>query len=686
MAQDKKTAAAVADHAPDRRPLNALQAQRLGMFAEIDAKQLVGQSVLELSDKLKWRVDPHLFFFRKICGQVVKKDPVTGINWPVPFATVIVEDTDCTLLSYFPKGWKWGWHFPLGCRREVLATVKTDKCGHFCVYVPRFDIDWILRWRHERICFPDIFVRPDLADLLRIPAPRPPYRIPLGDPAPFEQLGGLRLSAAEALAGQPGRQLAQRAADFQAARTFGARVPSAHDATAQRAFPTDMPPPLPAEFQQLLSGGGQLVAAKDAKPAEALRHAIASHAGVAAGVLDKLDLARFKGPFRRCIDIVIPEWQVIIDVPDITFRVTQDTNGDGIEETIYSEGFFDVRWDAGAIPDVTLVASSAARESHSCETPVVPCGNVPAILFAGLMPLDAPYFNKATGYALRPNRPKPPMLPRSEAKTPFLGTLQLYGCVNLPKAAFYRVMARADGAATFSAVITGQPWNIYAIPSGAPHLVQADASGWYPVLPDPAAFQFGNMVLEWPTPTLGRVELRIDVVDATMAPIASSAIVAIQVDNTQPSATFDRLRWKFSGEGDSAFDLPDRDLLVHCPVIRRGVAAQTIEVQFDVSVSAHHLRDAHLYARDCGDGSFTLISPAANTEHWHENTSDNAVLLSGRYQLLGSVHEGSYGFGCQSISRAMNPSGGDGGHLLDWFYDPVYSYVQPEVEIAIVNA
>jgi len=691
MAQDKKaTAAAVhTDTAPDRRPLNALQARRLATLAEIDAKQLVGQNVLELSDKLKWRIDPSLFFFRKVCGQVVKKDPVTGVDYPVPFATVIVEDTDCTLLSYFPHGWKWGWHFPLGCHREVLATVKTDKCGRFCVYIPRFDIDSILHWRHARICFPDIFVRPDLGDLVRIPEPRPPFRIPPGDPAPFERLTDLRVSAVEALAGVPGRQLAQRASELHAARSFGARRTGLDEATTQRAFPVDLPPPLPAELQALVAGGSRLVAAKDAKPAEALRHAIAAHAGVAPSLLDKLDLAKFRGPFRRCIDIVIPQWQVIVDVPDITFRVTQDTDGNGTEETIYAEGFFDVRWNAGAIPDVTLVASAAARESRVCETPVVPCKDVPELLFAGLMPLtEATYFDATIppkGYALRPNRPKPPAAPRPEAATPLLGTLQLYGCVNVPNAAFYRVLARADGSPNFSAV-TGLSWNIYPIPSGAPHLVMSDAAGWYPVLANPTGFHPANLVLEWPTPTLGRVELQIEVADAakTTLPVASK-VVAIQVDNTAPSVLFNQLAWKFASEPDSAFALPGRNLLVPCPTIRRG-AKEDIDVQFDVSVSAHHLRDAYLFSHGCGGGAFSLTSALSATEHWHETTLDNTVLLSGRYRLAGnSSLEGAYGFGCRANSRAMNPAGGDGGHLLDWNYDPVYAYAQPEVEIAIVN-
>ena len=33
-------------------------------------------------------IDPHLWFYRKVCGQVVEKDPVTGVEYPVPNATV----------------------------------------------------------------------------------------------------------------------------------------------------------------------------------------------------------------------------------------------------------------------------------------------------------------------------------------------------------------------------------------------------------------------------------------------------------------------------------------------------------------------------------------------------------------------------------------------------------------------
>ena len=103
MATDKPAAKPAAsdkatrDIAPDARPLNTLQAMRLGELAGIDAKELAGQTIAALSEKLKWRIDPEHFLFRKVFGKVEKK--VGGVEYPVPFATVIVEDTDCSLLG-----------------------------------------------------------------------------------------------------------------------------------------------------------------------------------------------------------------------------------------------------------------------------------------------------------------------------------------------------------------------------------------------------------------------------------------------------------------------------------------------------------------------------------------------------------------------------------------------------------
>jgi hypothetical protein len=676
-----------AEPLPDQRKLTARQAQRLSSMTGVSAKEITGATVAELSDRLKWRIDPSLFFFRRICGRVVKKDPITGLEYPVPNATVIVEDTDCNLIAYFPPHWPWGWYYPIFCHREVLATVHTDACGNFCVYIPRFDIDWILRWRKSRICFPDIFKRPWIGDLIERPELIPKPRDPIGPrpgPDPIEQLVKLPLATIEALGGGAGRKLAQRVQAMRFSRGFGMKGGLDEELLNVRAFDEELPPPLPAEIQQVRSRAANVVAQKGADPHDAVRSTIAAHVGVQVKELAQLDLNRFIGPFHRCIDIFLPEWQLIVDVPDITFRVTQDVNGDGTEETIYSEGYFDVRWNAGTIPSVTLVASSIAKESHLCDTPIVPCKNTPELLFAGLMPLTDPaYFDSVNGYAKRPNKPKPPIGPRPVAETPFLGVLQLYGCVNVTGAAFYRVLASFNGGA-FSA-ITGLQWNIYPLPFGPPQTVAPDASGWYPLLPNPTDFHPANMVLEWPTPALGKYNLKIETGTTTKAHLGFGNDVAIQVDNTAPNVIFSKLSWKFTSESDTMLDDPSRNLLVQCPTIRRGVPARDIEVQFNTVVSAHHLRDTSLYSHGCGGRSFSLLTPLADTTHWHETVGDNSVALSGRYRLLASSFEGAYGFGCTAISRAMNPAGSDNGHLLDWNYDPVYSYVTPEIEIAIVN-
>ena len=687
MATQKPQAPRI-ETAPDQRKLTTRQAARLSSVSDVSAKELTGLTIAEASQRFKWQIDPNLFFFRRICGRVVKKDPVTNVEYPVPFATVTVEDTDCTLISYFPNGWPWGWFFPLNCHREVIATVQTDECGRFCVYVPRFDIDWILRWRHERICFPVIFYRPTIADLLdRLHLP-PLVRDPIGpkpgpDPGPWEKLLSLPQSTLEAITGAATRKLAPNAASAGSSPAFGGKATSGPQSLDARAFDRELPPPLPQALQQVRAGAANVVAQKGQDPHEAVRATVAAHAGVNPKDLATLDFNHFIGPFRRCIDVYIPEWQLIVDVPDITFRVSQDVNGDGTLDTIYSEGYFDVRWNAGAIPDVTLVASSIAREVRTCETPTVVCKDVPEIQYAGMLDLgDATIFNATTGYVLRTNRPKPPAMPRPAAATPFHGTLQLYGCAKVAGAAFYRVLAKVD-AGPFTA-ITGAEWNIAPYAGGAPQHVSADASGWYPVLTHPELFHLGDMLVEWATPPLGKCILKVETANAAKAHLGFSAEVALQVDNLAPSAIFTTLAWKFDNEPDSAYGLPGRDLLVPCPTIRRGAPARTIDVKMDVAVSAHHLRRAVLGTGGCGGGSFVLTS-AGPTDYWHHTVTDNSVMLSATYRLDAASLEGAYSFSCDASSRAMNPSGGDGGNALAWWYDPQDIWVNPTVNVAIVN-
>src|SRR5512133_2704640 len=59
-----------------------------------------------------------------VCGRVIKRDPVTGAECPVPGATVTVLDVDLNFLWYYPPpGFPWGWIYPFWLRREKIATV-----------------------------------------------------------------------------------------------------------------------------------------------------------------------------------------------------------------------------------------------------------------------------------------------------------------------------------------------------------------------------------------------------------------------------------------------------------------------------------------------------------------------------------------------------------------------------------
>jgi len=445
-----------------------------------------------------------------------------------------------------------------------------------------------------------------------------------------------------------------------------------------------------------------VVAAAGASAIDGIRAAVALKLGLdpAAATLANFHPVRYLGPFWRCIDIILPEWQLIVEVPDITFLVTQDVDGNGTQQTIYDDPF-GTNWNVNPTPNVTLVASSIAKETHTCQTPQVLCGDVPAILFAGLMPLDNRYFDATTGYALRPNRPAnsdgsvTPVasdLTRPPAQTPFCETLQLYGCVNVSvggvDAQYYRVLQSLDGGATFSA-ITGLSWNIYTFPGGVPVTIVPDANGWYAVLANPDDYHPARMVLEWPTPALGhQYTLKVQVGDGSKNVMGESPTVPIQVDNTAPTPTFTTLSWKFVGALDSSLV----SLLgIPCPIIHRGTVPQDIEVVFAVNAVANHLRDAAISVSGCGTGSFALEpsppAPAHETSHWYTAPADNNVTLTGRYTLSASASDGCYSFGCDVNSRAMNPSGADRGNLVppDWYEDVVYIYVDPAIVVAVVS-
>jgi hypothetical protein len=679
--------------APDKRPLTKSQAVRLAAISGLSIKELVDMPLAEIQTRFRWRIDPELLLFRRICGRVVKKDPVTGAEFVVPNATVHVEDTDCHFLVFSPAGFDWCWFFPFHCHREEIATVKTDACGRFCVWIPRFEIDWILRWRRERICFPLIFVRPSILDILDrlVLEPRPPRVRPHGpwpDPDPGPILERLSPEVLHRVESVLGRNLAARIADISATSTFGGAADLQNQLLSQPAFPEDLRPPLPAEFHEMPVPAREekLIGVRSSE----VRSTLAARVHLQEDALKEIDLNHFIGPFWRCFDIMVPEWAPVLDVPDVTFRVTQDVDGDGDEETVYAEGFFQVRWDAGSIPDVTLHAWPNALAFYACDPPTVPCGDVPAILFAGLMPLvnpvapEDPFVDSVAGYARRPNRPHPSgnyldPLPNPLASTPFCQTLQLYGCSAVGNAAYHRVRFAFNGGAP--APFTGISWPLYRVVGGIlqTHWAAADAAGWYPIVNPADNWSPPNLLLEWSTSGYanGLYRLDVQVADAGKAVLATSATVGLRTDNSYPLAQFIGLRWRKAG--GAWHDLP-----LICPVISRGAPPVDIEVEVSYRAMASHLRSFRLDAYGCGAGTPVRTSALSSVQHWHMAPADNAGVRTATYGIAAGAAAGAYTFVIRADSRAFNPSGGDGGHLANWNYDPVYLYVTPCISIAVV--
>src|ERR1035437_2276236 len=491
--------------APDKAPLTKSQATALASLTGIDASKLHGRSVAEIAAEFRWQIDPNLLLFTRVCGQVVKHDPATGIQYPVPLATVYAEETVCFLCGYFPIGLPVVWFFPFHCHTEVVGETTTDACGNFCIWVPRFIIEWILRFRIERICYLELFNKPTVASVIAYlqghpvgpdPGPEAQASVTLKPGTPLYQ------KAEQLLGTQVVRQLTATGAG----NAFGSANPGQQALLARPAFPTALAPALPKEFRKHLGSSN---------PKEhhaAVRSTLANNLGLDVKQIEGLNLAHYYGPFLRCYNILVPEWVPIFEVPDISFRVTQDVNGTGTQEVIYSGGLFDVPW-SGNVSNVTLLASPIATSVTNCNTPNVPCGDVPSLEFVGLMPLvnpslpTAPYINATTGFATRPNPPHPggtlgeAGVPPSTA--PYTDTLQLYGCTQVDNAAYYRLRFTytAPGTTTASALtpFTGLSWPLYRVVGTTleEQWPVADASGWYPVIAPSDGWFPNSMVLEW---------------------------------------------------------------------------------------------------------------------------------------------------------------------------------------------
>lgn len=674
----------MADHAsrfpgvsndPAKHQLTGKQAARLAGLVARPASELAGKTLAQLQPSLQHLIDPNLFLFRRVCGQVVKTD-AAGNDRPVPFATVTVYDTDFGLLAWSPVGSPYSWFLPFGQRREVLAKVTTDECGRFCVWIPRFDIDHYLKWRLERRCYLTWLRHPSIADVLRerevVPDP---------DPGPLHLDEHVLTHAARVL--EP-RAVERLRAVAQPAKV-GTNVTVSADALAKRAFPDRVRPPIDrAAAKELASGLGERLAKRVGLPSEAIT---------------KLDLSRFWGPFLRCHWVLTPQWTTVLDIPDITFEVTQDVNGDGTQEVIYAEGLFDVRWDASSIPDVVLHASEIALTSPSCDIPEIgPCGE-PAILFASNYPLQVPaspsdYHDAGTGYALRPNRPDENGIPNEglrvePAHAPFVGSFYLVGCAERAGATHYRVHHQVGGGAT--TFLNGGYGPLMKVVGGVLQQLMVDPVGgqWYPIVP--RADGWTPVGILAPVSAGGNDDhaFRLEfgqLAGAAINPIAGSLTppVHVHIDNTAPQVDVQALQWRQPDTSAAWSSLS----LGNCPVVSRTTAGR-LQFRLRVSVTANHLRDVSISASGCGaatprlivDGRDGLPVPAADAAaHWHTGPADNTHVCELHYELAAGAPAGCYHFTIFAASRSFAPTGVGGP---DWRIDTAPIYVQPSYAVSV---
>ncbi len=653
---------------PEARALTARQAARLSSVSGLEADALVGKSVSELRKKVSPFVEQELLLFRRVCGRVVRTG-ADGVDRPVPFATVHVEDVNCNFLGLFPVEGPWAWLFPLTrCTREDIGSAVTDACGNFCAWIPRWEIEYVLRWRLQWRCFEHFFSRPTIGELLNVP------RNP-GDPGPID----LDPHAVEHLAGTID---AARVAQLRglARQSFGASTAPLNALLAQPAFPRSVAPPVPLSLRHMS------------------REQLAHQLDLAEEHLSAVDLNTWVGPFWKCERVLTPEWMPILDVPDIAFRVTQDVNGDGVEEVIYSEGLFAVRWNAGAIPDVTLHASQIAVAGVACGPDTGPCGD-PAIVLAGMMPVqnvigETPYHDQATGTAGRPNAARPgglstsaralPLItPFSGDRAPYSGTLYLYGCNHVPEAAYYQIRYRIDDAGAVR-VPFRESWELYRLNGGTleRNTVSPDSDGWYPILDDASGWLPGHLLLQWTTAQSGfyMLDLRFKKSDGTILP--PNPTFNIRIDNSAPFVDLTSLQWRVAG--DTVWSA----LPLTCPVIARP-AGRDLEFQVSWAASATHLRSAELVSFGCGAVGFVELDAASAYQHWYTAPGDDSVAKTAHYRLPAAAAQGCYSFVVGAASRAFNPAGGDGTHSGlggdEWIYDPIYLSNSKQLMVSVTD-
>lgn len=601
------------------RSVSERMAGRISSMAGTDLADVVGRPLPDLDDIL---VDRGLFYllgYRRICGRVVKRDPTTGELLAVPGAKVEVQDTDCSFLTYSPGGGLI-WIYPGLCSRETIATTYTDECGNFCVWVPRWEVDWILEWHKERICFP--LERPRLVDFIEPEIIDPAG--PVIDPGWIDPAPEIRLR--DDIASRIGSAASDRLLTSLHTAEFG-------DSTAPMSAALDepapgFPPPRP-----------------DREPKDLI--------SLTPDPLGPVDWDHWIGPFVHCRDVFVPEWKAHIDVPDITFRVTQEIGGSDV--VIYSEGLFDVRWNDTS-GDVTLEASSQARAVTTCHGPDVPCDDGPEIVAASLMPLTAGFHDNTTGYGLRVNQPSSdgvgvPQPPTSgSCHSPITERLDLFGCAHDDGASHYRLLYTLDGGPQLP--LTGFSWPARRTSDGAVVSIVPDPDGWVQIqnlLPP-----WDHLVTAWPTHASGFGNGTYELVLESGTPGASNPTsdpYKFVVDNDEPRWTQFSVEYRVGSGSWQSLDLAD------CPTILRG-PGEDIDLRLHWQANAPHLRNASVGFSGCSSSSQpSPTSGVASRSWWWETAPATSTgPKTATWTIEPSDQPGCYTLSGVAVSRAYNPS------------------------------
>ncbi len=659
--------------------------------ASIDKTKLLSrEGVLEAEDLAIKPVDSVVGLWRlkhRVCGQVFKRDPVTGEKCPVPGATVRVFDVDLNLFWWHPHPGPWGWLYPyMPYRREEIGKTVTDKCGYFCLDIPYFDIDAVLRWRLRFRCMWDILrpptirdaielgIRPDIRyypELEKLPdlevKPRPgPRPDPVVSEMEFSRQMTIKASEMKMAEIMPSMSLKSMkpslmATDLLAKPRFDEVRQELFEREAlfdpvertemsimdRPAFPHSISAPqLPDDdsFIEMI-GGDEKIAFETAREIRAVR-----------------PLARL----LLCWPQIVPEWKLFLDVPDIVFKVEQDIDDDGSLETIYDESFFDVNWNLG---EPTTNVQIEAWPNAIC----VPCGpgykpcTTAGIVGINDMALDPAYLDPS-GYGSRVNRPRTGGPVRPPAKTPLCRTLRIVGCPDYGHAAYYKVFYKYEGGPETHFT---ERWHVYDIAAGASHHVVPDAAGFYPVLTPPDNYFPYHTLMNWRSQGYpdGEYEVRLALYDGAHNPIgAPLPSVKFVIDNSKP-APVDFLSLEYR-EGAGVWN----SVPLHCPVIKRTPGVD-LHLRVRYNVAASHLRDVHIHFRGC-DGY------VGSDDYWHQSVGDNNKTLTWTTTLPGTKHEGGYHFYLEGRSRAFNATG---GLASNWYFDPLHVWRGKVLNVVVLD-